>query len=135
VKALSAANWLCFAVCLILPADARGPLAARIAHADPANYNHSPAVDNGLDAQDHIARFDFHSLDANLYFLHRGVIEPKSGIGPHYHNTCEEIFIIFDWKAQFTIDGRTSTLNGLPKPSPVPDTPTSSMQRACGPGN
>jgi hypothetical protein len=81
-----------------------------------------------------MAPFDFHSLDANLYFLLRGVIEPKSGIGPHYHNTCEEMFVIFDWKAQFTI-GRTSMLRGLPTPSPVPDTPTSSTQRAWGPGN
>jgi len=57
-----------------------------------------------------MALFDFHSLDTNLYFLHRGVIEPKSGIGAHFHNTCEEMFVIFDGEAQFTIDGRTSTL-------------------------
>jgi mannose-6-phosphate isomerase-like protein (cupin superfamily) len=59
-----------------------------------------------------MALFDFHTLDTNLYFLHRGVIEPKSGIGAHFHNTCEEMFVIFDGEAQFTIDGRTSTLKG-----------------------
>jgi mannose-6-phosphate isomerase-like protein (cupin superfamily) len=59
-----------------------------------------------------MALFDYHSLDTNLYFLHRGVIEPKSGIGAHFHNTCEEMFVIFDGEAQFTIDGRTSTLKG-----------------------
>ena len=53
-----------------------------------------------------------HSLDTNLYFLHRGVIEPKSGIGAHFHNQCEEMFVIFDGEAQFTIDGRTSLLKG-----------------------
>ena len=50
---------------------------------------------------------DAHSLDTNLMFLHRGVLEPKSGIGHHFHNQCEEMFVIFDGEAQFTIDGRT----------------------------
>jgi mannose-6-phosphate isomerase-like protein (cupin superfamily) len=59
-----------------------------------------------------MALFDAHSLDTNLYFLHRGVIEPKSGIGAHFHNQCEEMFVIFDGEAQFTIDGRTSLVKG-----------------------
>jgi mannose-6-phosphate isomerase-like protein (cupin superfamily) len=91
-------------------AIAREPLAARIAHNDPAKYHHSPAVHNGPGALDYMALFDFHTLDTNLFFLHRGVIEPKSGIGAHFHNACEEMFVIFDGEAQFTIDGRTSTL-------------------------
>jgi mannose-6-phosphate isomerase-like protein (cupin superfamily) len=48
----------------------------------------------------------------NLYFLHRGVIEPKGGIGAHFHNQCEEMFVILDGEAQFTIDGRTFLLKG-----------------------
>ena len=59
-----------------------------------------------------MALFDAHSLDTNLFFLHRGVIQPKSGIGAHFHNQCEEMFVIFDGEAQFTIDGRTSLLKG-----------------------
>ena len=55
---------------------------------------------------------DAHSLDTNLCFLHRGILEPKSGIGHHFHNQCEEMFVIFDGEAQFTIDGRTSVLKG-----------------------
>ena len=51
-------------------------------------------------------------LDTNLWFLHRGVIEPKSGIGAHFHNNCEEMFVILDGEAQFTIDGRTAMLKG-----------------------
>ena len=61
---------------------------------------------------DFMALLDSHSLDTNLYFLHRGILEPKSGIGHHFHNTCEEMFVIFDGEAQFTIDGRTSVLQG-----------------------
>ncbi|MES1258761.1 MAG: cupin domain-containing protein [Acidobacteriota bacterium] len=96
----------------LIPALGREPLAARIAHADPAQYRHSPAVHNGPGALDYMALFDFHTLDTNLQFLHRGVILPKSGIGAHFHNTCEEMFVILDGEAQFTIDGRTSTLKG-----------------------
>lgn len=99
-------------LCVLFPAAAREPLAARIAHADPSKYRHSPAVHDGPGALDYMALFDFHTLDTNLFFLHRGVIEPKSGIGAHYHNTCEEMFVILDGEAQFTIDGRTSTLKG-----------------------
>ena len=93
-------------------AVAREPLSERIAHNDPSKYHHSPAVHNGPGALNYMALFDFHTLDTNLFFLHRGVIEPKSGIGEHFHNNCEEMFVIFDGEAQFTIDGRTSTLKG-----------------------
>lgn len=98
------------AAVLASQAAGREPLAARIAHADPTKYRHNPAVHNGPGALDYMPLFDFHSLDTNLFFLHRGVIEPKSGIGAHFHNTCEEMFVIFDGEAQFTIDGRTSVL-------------------------
>jgi mannose-6-phosphate isomerase-like protein (cupin superfamily) len=56
--------------------------------------------------------FDYHDLDTNLFFLHRGVLEPKSGIGHHFHNQCEEMFVILGGEAQFTVDGRTSLIKG-----------------------
>jgi mannose-6-phosphate isomerase-like protein (cupin superfamily) len=97
---------------LLLPLAGREPLANRISHADPTKYRHSPAVHGGPGALDFMALLDAHSLDTNLYFIHRGVIEPKSGIGAHFHNQCEEMFVILDGEAQFTIDGRTSVLKG-----------------------
>ena len=96
----------------LLPLNAVESLASRIAHTDPAKYRPSPSVHAGAGRLDYMALFDFHSLDTNLYFLHRGIIEPKSGIGHHFHNNCEEMFVIFDGEAQFTIDGRTSLLKG-----------------------
>ena len=88
------------------------PLAERIAHTDPARYRSSPAVHGGPGKVDFFALFNTDAIDANLQFLHRGVIEPKSGIGQHFHNYCEEMFVILDGEAQFTVDGRTSTLKG-----------------------
>jgi mannose-6-phosphate isomerase-like protein (cupin superfamily) len=103
---------LCLAVVVILPLGAREPLAVRIVRTDPAKYRPSKSVHGGAGQLDYMALFDAHSLDTNLFFLHRGVIEPKSGIGHHFHNQCEEMFVIFDGEAEFTIDGRTSALKG-----------------------
>src|SRR5690242_3840581 len=93
------------------------PLAARIAHTDPARHNHLAAVHNGSGPMDYMALYDvrrddkFH-LGSNLLFLHRGVLPPGGGIGEHFHNTTEEMFVILDGEAEFTIDGHTSVLKG-----------------------
>ena len=97
---------------MILPLAAREPLAQCIAHTDPAQYRSARAVHSGAGQMDYMALLDAHSLDTNLCFLHRGILEPKGGIGHHFHNQCEEMFVIFDGEAQFTIDGRTSVLKG-----------------------
>ena len=52
------------------------------------------------------------ALMTNLYFLHRCQITPGGGVGHHFHNTTEEMFVIFDGEAEFTVDGRTSLLKG-----------------------
>lgn len=97
---------------MLAPLSAIEPLASRIAHTDPSKYRPSPSVHGGAGKLDFTALLDFHALDTNLQFLHRGVIEPKSGIGHHFHNNCEEMFVILDGEAQFTVDGRTSLLKG-----------------------
>ena len=97
---------------LVLPVAAREPLTQRIAHTDPAKYQRAAAVHQGAGQMDLMVLLDGHALDTNLYFLHRGVLEPQSGIGHHFHNQCEEMFVILDGEAQFTIDGRTSVLKG-----------------------
>jgi mannose-6-phosphate isomerase-like protein (cupin superfamily) len=102
--------WL--ALLTITALAAREPLAQRIAHTDPGKYRVTKGVHGGAGQLDYMGLFDAHALDTNLLFLHRGVIQPKSGIGHHFHNQCEEMFVIFDGEAQFTIDGRTSTLKG-----------------------
>lgn len=100
------------AALLVLPLVAIEPLAQRIVHTDPSKFKVAKSVHGGAGQLDYMALLDAHSLDTNLFFLHRGVIQPKSGIGAHFHNQTEEMFIIFDGEAQFTIDGRTSVLKG-----------------------
>jgi mannose-6-phosphate isomerase-like protein (cupin superfamily) len=94
------------------PLLGREPLEKRIAHTDPAKYRKAPHVHAGAGELHYMGLFDASSLNTNLIFLHRGVLPPKGGIGHHYHNQMEEMFVIFNNEAQFTIDGRTSTLEG-----------------------
>src|SRR5919202_4384044 len=105
-------KWLFACILTLCSLFAREPLVDRIAHNDPSKYRLSNAVHDGAGQMRFFAMLDEHSLDTNLYFLHRGVIDPKSGIGHHFHNQCEEMFVILDGEAQFTIDGRTSLLKG-----------------------
>src|SRR5215207_6850661 len=108
--------WL--AILAVASLAAREPLAKRISHTDPGKYRVSKSVHGGAVQLDYMSLLDARSLDTNLFFLHRGVIQPKSGIGAHFHNQCEEMFVILDGEAQFTIDGRTSILKG-PAGAPV----------------
>ncbi len=102
--------WL--AVVLASAIVAREPLAQRIAHNDPAKYRQLKAVHEGAGEMAFYPLLDEHALETNLQFLHRGVIYPHGGIGHHFHNQCEEMFVILNGEAQFTIDGRTSLLKG-----------------------
>jgi mannose-6-phosphate isomerase-like protein (cupin superfamily) len=100
------------ALLVILPVCAREPLAQRIAHTEPAKYRDLQHVHGGAGKMAFMELLGRDSLNTNLLFLHRGVIQPKSGIGHHFHNHMEEMFVILDGQAQFTIDGRTSLIQG-----------------------
>jgi mannose-6-phosphate isomerase-like protein (cupin superfamily) len=95
-----------------------GTIEQRIARADPGKYNHLKAVHDGAGTMDFRVMLGTDAVEPNLIFFHRGVIMPKSGIGQHFHNKCEEMFVILDGRAEFTVDGRTSVLEG---PAGVPD--------------
>jgi mannose-6-phosphate isomerase-like protein (cupin superfamily) len=116
--AVARAAGLALAAAAIGTAADAAPLAARIGHSDPARYRHLSAVHGGAGTMDFAPLLGADALSSNFIFLHRGVIAPKSGIGQHFHNQCEEMFVILDGEAQFTIDGRTSTLAG---PAGAPD--------------
>ncbi|WP_286773292.1 MULTISPECIES: cupin domain-containing protein [unclassified Sphingomonas] len=104
---------------LLTPMPARaGPVADRIGHSDPSRFRSASGVHGGAGSMAFAPLLGAHALSTNLIFVHRGEIAPKSGIGQHFHNQCEEMFVILDGDAEFTIDGRTSTIAG---PAAVPD--------------
>jgi mannose-6-phosphate isomerase-like protein (cupin superfamily) len=102
--------YLLVAALAALTLPAREPLASRIAHTDTARRQTVAAVHNGAGEIAYQALLDAHSLDTNLYFVHRGELKAKSSMGHHFHNNCEEMYVILDGEAQFTVDGRTSVL-------------------------
>ena len=98
---------------------ATGPISARIGHYDPSRMAHQQNVHAGAGSMSFGPLLGAQALSTNLLFLHRGVIDPHSGIGQHFHNACEEMFVILDGDdIQFTINGRTAMLQ---TPAGVPD--------------
>jgi mannose-6-phosphate isomerase-like protein (cupin superfamily) len=93
------------------PLAQRASLADRIGHHDPSRYragrSHGSVGDMNC-----MTLLPGNALITNLYFLHRCQITPGGGVGHHFHNTTEEMFVIFDGEAEFTVDGRTSLLKG-----------------------
>ena len=93
------------------PLAQRAALADRIGHHDPSRYR--PGRSHGsVGDMNCMTLLPGTALQTNLYFLHRCQITPGGGVGHHFHNTTEEMFVIFDGEAEFTVDGRTSLLKG-----------------------
>jgi mannose-6-phosphate isomerase-like protein (cupin superfamily) len=95
-----------------------GTLAQRIGHymGDRATFH--PGVHAGPGSMNYDPLLDEKSLSTNLIFVHRGRLNPHSGIGEHFHNRTEEMFVIFSGEAQFTINGHTALLKA---PAAAPD--------------
>src|ERR1041384_4984390 len=83
---------------------ARDPLAQRIRHTDSSRYRPLRSVHGGAGEMAFGAMLTAADFQSNLLFLHRGVLAPKSGIGQHFHNAMEEMFVILNGEAQFTIE-------------------------------
>src|SRR5262249_8940796 len=94
-----------------MPLLARDPLAQRIGHHDPSKYRRSRSHGSVGDMACQTL-LPGNALTTNFYFMHRCQITPGGGVGHHFHNTTEEMFIVFDGQAEFTVDGRTSVLKG-----------------------
>jgi mannose-6-phosphate isomerase-like protein (cupin superfamily) len=86
-------------------------LAQRIGHTDPSKYHRSRSHNSAGDMACELL-VPPTAMDVNLNFMHRCQIMPGGGVGHHFHNNTEEMFIVFDGQAEFTIDGRTSVLKG-----------------------
>ena len=89
----------------------------RTVHNDPAKYRQLSAVHAGAGQMKFTGLFGSQALATNLLYLHVGEIPARAGIGEHFHHTIEEMYVIFDGEAEFTVNGRTSRIKG---PAVVP---------------
>lgn len=81
-----------------------------IGHTDPSRFQDSPNCHGGAGTIRYMELQSSKTFGTNLLFVHRGVFPPKSGIGEHIHRTMEEMYIVFDGPAHFTVNGRTAEL-------------------------
>ncbi len=81
-----------------------------IGHTDPAKFKDAPKCHDGAGTVSYMSLQEGADFGTNMLFVHRGVFPPKSGIGEHIHRKMEEMYIVFDGPAQFTVNGRTAEL-------------------------
>ena len=93
------------------------PIQERIKTNDPAKYRELTGVHAGAGKMGFTQLIGSRDLATNFLYLHSGKIAPKSGIGHHFHHTIEEMYVILNGEAEFTVDGRTSTIKA---PAVVP---------------
>jgi mannose-6-phosphate isomerase-like protein (cupin superfamily) len=95
-----------------VPAAQPQGLQGRIAHTSPEAYRPLQSVHAGAGSMLFAGLLDRGAVTPEFNFLHRGEIPPGAGIGHHFHNVAEEMFVILNGEAQFTIDGRTAVVKG-----------------------
>lgn len=106
--AIVAASLLAVAVHAAQPQGLQG----RIAHTSADAYRSLQGVHAGAGSMAFAGLLDRGAVTPEFNFLHRGEIPPGAGIGHHFHNVAEEMFVILNGEAQFTIDGRTALIKG-----------------------
>jgi mannose-6-phosphate isomerase-like protein (cupin superfamily)/heme-degrading monooxygenase HmoA len=89
----------------------------RIVHNDPSKYRQLSAVHAGAGKMGFTQLIGRNELATNFLYLHAGVIDPQSGIGHHFHHNIEEMYVILNGEAEFTINGHTSKIKA---PAVVP---------------
>ena len=81
-----------------------------IGRTDPSKFADAPNCHDGAGTIRYMSLQESETFGTNLLFVHRGVLPPKSGIGEHIHRRMEEMYIVFDGSANFTVNGRTAEL-------------------------
>lgn len=93
------------------------PIADRVIHNDPAKYKLLTSVHAGAGQMGFMELIGRNDMSTNFFYLHAGVINAKSGIGHHFHHSIEEMYVILNGEAEFTVNGRTSKIKA---PAVVP---------------
>ena len=102
---------LLLTVIITISASAQS-LNKRVVHNDPSKYRELTAVHAGAGKMGFTQLIGRTELSTNFLYLHTGSINAKSGIGHHFHHTIEEMFVILDGEAEFTINGRSAKIKG-----------------------
>ncbi|MBK7870481.1 MAG: cupin domain-containing protein [Saprospiraceae bacterium] len=105
-----------FLAIVVMQATAQ-PIKDRIKPNDPGKYRELSAVHAGAGKMGFTELIGRRDMSSNFLYLHTGVINAKSGIGHHFHHSIEEMYVILNGEAEFTINGRTTKIKA---PAVVP---------------
>jgi mannose-6-phosphate isomerase-like protein (cupin superfamily) len=91
---------------------AGGPPVAksRVVKNDPSKLRSQPKIHDGAGTMAFTQLFGGRDLSTNLMYLHAGVMNAASSIGEHFHHSMEEMYVLLEGEAEFTINGRTSLI-------------------------
>ncbi len=103
---------LSFLFCLMGSICIAQNLNERVVHNEPSTYRELSSVHDGAGKMGFTQLIGRNDLATDFLYLHSGIIQPKSGIGHHFHHSIEEMYVILDGEAEFTINGRTSKIKG-----------------------
>jgi mannose-6-phosphate isomerase-like protein (cupin superfamily) len=103
---------LLFLACTTLAASAQGgPVAAgRVVKNDPSKLRAQPKIHDGAGTMAFTQLFGGRDVSTNLMYLHAGVMNENSSIGEHFHHSMEEMYVLLEGEAEFTINSRTSLI-------------------------
>lgn len=80
---------------------------------DPVKYMSARYPHGGAGTVRYMELTPREKFTTEFLFLHRGVIDPYSGLGEHVHRRMEEMYFVMDENiARFTVNGRTAELPG-----------------------
>ncbi len=82
----------------------------RVSSNSPDGYRQISSVHAGAGDMQFMGVVGANDLSTNFLYLHAGIINPKSGIGHHFHHQIEEMYVLLSGEAEFTVNGRTSVL-------------------------
>ena len=94
----------------VMPGEAEQKGKPVYGRTDPSKFAESKNCHHGAGSIKYMELLGQDTFDTNLMFIHRGVLLPKGGIGEHIHREMEEMYIILDGRAQFTVNGHTAEL-------------------------
>ena len=87
-------------------------LPTRIRHTDPAQFESEERVHGGVGVVHYQRLLESHGFTTPFMGLYASVLPPGTGLGHHFHHLSEEVYVILDETAEFTVNGRTSVLAG-----------------------
>lgn len=84
--------------------------ASRVVKNDPSKLRSQPKIHDGAGTMAFTQLFGGRDVTTNLMYLHAGVMNANSSIGEHFHHSMEEMYVLLEGEAEFTINGRTSLI-------------------------